>query len=362
MSQLDRREFLGAALAVGGVLAFPRALRAGAPDDAPRRTVVLLHLVGGNDGLNTVVPFASARYRVLRPTLALERGAVLPLSNDLALHPSLRPLDGLWRRGRLAIVNGVGYPNPEEAYLVGLFANLGALCLAAYYPTEYERATALARDRRIPLEEATAEVFGLDASELATAMLARWDFPSSYTDYFSAPHPAEDGRRQREEEQRLRAEAEARRLEKQRKAEEALLRAEEARRREEEARRQEEEARRRDEEAARAAEAKRAAEQQIPGIKSWGQFTWTSGSASYETSSLEVGDHAIVATFTPTEARFRSRWRSASSRAASARHRAKPPPPGTPMARRSAARDRLGRAPGSPGPAGRTLGLVDGRQ
>ena len=53
---LDRREFLGAALAVGGVLAFPRALRA-APVGAPRRTLVLLHLVGGNDGLNTVVPY-----------------------------------------------------------------------------------------------------------------------------------------------------------------------------------------------------------------------------------------------------------------------------------------------------------------
>ena len=116
MAHLDRREFLGAALAVGGVLAFPRALRAGAPGDAPRRTVVLLHLVGGNDGLNTVVPFASSRYRRLRPTLALDRGAVVPLSDDLGLHPSLRPLEGLWKRGRLAIVNGVGYPTPDYSH------------------------------------------------------------------------------------------------------------------------------------------------------------------------------------------------------------------------------------------------------
>jgi uncharacterized protein (DUF1501 family) len=112
---LDRREFLGTALAVGGVLAFPRALRA-APVGRPRRTLVLLHLVGGNDGLNTVVPYASRRYRSLRPTLALGREQVAPLSDDLGLHPSLRPLEDLWRKKRLAIVNGVGYPDPDYSH------------------------------------------------------------------------------------------------------------------------------------------------------------------------------------------------------------------------------------------------------
>jgi uncharacterized protein (DUF1501 family) len=115
MSPLDRREFLGAALAVGGVLAFPRALRA-APAGGPRRTVVLLHLVGGNDGLNTVVPFGSRRYRALRPTLALAGDQVVRLTGELGLHPSLRPLEDLWKRKRLAILNGVGYPDPDYSH------------------------------------------------------------------------------------------------------------------------------------------------------------------------------------------------------------------------------------------------------
>lgn len=116
MPPLDRREFLGAALAVGGVLAFPRALCAGDPGGSPRRTLVLIHLVGGNDGLNTVVPYASARYRALRPTLAFARDAVVRLSDELGLHPSLRPLEDLWKRQRLAIVNGVGYPDPDYSH------------------------------------------------------------------------------------------------------------------------------------------------------------------------------------------------------------------------------------------------------
>jgi uncharacterized protein (DUF1501 family) len=116
MTHLDRREFLGAALAVGGVLAFPRALRAAPVPGAPRRTVVMLHLVGGNDGLNTVVPYASRRYKALRPTLALGAGDVVKLSDSLGLHPSLRPLEDLWRKQRLAILNGVGYPDPDYSH------------------------------------------------------------------------------------------------------------------------------------------------------------------------------------------------------------------------------------------------------
>lgn len=115
--RVDRRELLGAALAVGGLWAFPRALRAG-PEAArsARRTLVLLHLVGGNDGLNTVVPVESRAYRSLRPALALNRADVVPLAQGLALHPSLRPLKELWSAGRLSIVNGVGYPEPDYSH------------------------------------------------------------------------------------------------------------------------------------------------------------------------------------------------------------------------------------------------------
>ena len=115
--QLTRRDLMSAAAAAGSLLLFPRFLRAG--DAAPgskRRTLVLLHLVGGNDGLNTVVPYAHARYAKLRPTLAHDRGAVVKLSDALGLHPALRGLEPQWKKGRLAIVNGVGYPKPDFSH------------------------------------------------------------------------------------------------------------------------------------------------------------------------------------------------------------------------------------------------------
>jgi uncharacterized protein (DUF1501 family) len=116
-TRLDRRELLGSALALGGLMLFSRRLGADpASSAAPRRTLVLLHLVGGNDGLNTLVPHAERAYRSSRPTLALARDQVLPLTEGLGLHPSLAPLLPLWEQRRLAIVAGVGYPEPDYSH------------------------------------------------------------------------------------------------------------------------------------------------------------------------------------------------------------------------------------------------------
>lgn len=90
-----------------------------------------------------------------------------------------------------ALSTTVGYPNPEEAYLLGLFANWGQLCLAAYFPDRYERARRAASGRDA-LDAALGEEFGLATRELATAMLVRWNFPASYGDYFRHAHPSGD--------------------------------------------------------------------------------------------------------------------------------------------------------------------------
>ncbi len=90
-----------------------------------------------------------------------------------------------------ALSSVVGYANPEEAYLLGLFANWGQLCLAAYYPERYERALESARTQAT-IEHALGEEFGLGSGELATAMLGRWNFPASYADYFRQPHARGD--------------------------------------------------------------------------------------------------------------------------------------------------------------------------
>ncbi len=75
-----------------------------------------LQMAGGNDGLNTVIPFTDPLYHQMRPTLALPDSKVLPLDTRLAFHPNLAPLKNLWETGHLAIVEGVGYPNQSLSH------------------------------------------------------------------------------------------------------------------------------------------------------------------------------------------------------------------------------------------------------
>lgn len=81
-----------------------------------RRLLVLVELKGGNDGLNTVVPYADALYAELRPRLALKRDEVLQLDGRTGLHSSLQPLMPLWQAGEMAIVQSVGYPQPNLSH------------------------------------------------------------------------------------------------------------------------------------------------------------------------------------------------------------------------------------------------------
>ena len=107
---MKRREFLAAGVAA---LCLPRAAFAG---EAYRRLLILIELKGGNDGLNTVIPYADPSYYSLRPRLAVPRDQVLQLDERTGLHPSLRPLLATWQAGELAIVQGVGYANPNLSH------------------------------------------------------------------------------------------------------------------------------------------------------------------------------------------------------------------------------------------------------
>jgi uncharacterized protein (DUF1501 family) len=73
---------------------------------------VLVTLYGGNDGLNTIIPSADPRYLALRPTLGYHPDQVIPLAEGMALHANLKGLKTLWDTKQLAIVRGVGYPDP----------------------------------------------------------------------------------------------------------------------------------------------------------------------------------------------------------------------------------------------------------
>src|SRR5262252_8352200 len=80
------------------------------------RILLLVELKGGNDGLNTLVPYADARYRELRPGIGVPREHVLQLDEHVGLHEKLEPLMESWKAGDLAIVQGVGYPYPNRSH------------------------------------------------------------------------------------------------------------------------------------------------------------------------------------------------------------------------------------------------------
>jgi uncharacterized protein (DUF1501 family) len=80
------------------------------------RILLLVELKGGNDGLNTLVPYADPKYRELRPGIALTRERVLPLDEKVGLHDKLEPLMEAWKAGDLAILQGVGYPYPNRSH------------------------------------------------------------------------------------------------------------------------------------------------------------------------------------------------------------------------------------------------------
>ena len=80
------------------------------------RVLVVIQLGGGNDGLNTVVPYSSDDYYRVRPKLGLKQDRLIALNDDLALNDRLEPLARIFDEGNLAIVQGVGYPNPDRSH------------------------------------------------------------------------------------------------------------------------------------------------------------------------------------------------------------------------------------------------------
>jgi uncharacterized protein (DUF1501 family) len=116
----SRRTFLRSSAAASAVLTFggpaPAALTAAALRSASQRILVVIELAGGNDGLNTIVPYLDDTYRKLRPRMALKQSDVFEIADDLGFHPALRGFADLLEAGRLAIVQGVGYPEPNRSH------------------------------------------------------------------------------------------------------------------------------------------------------------------------------------------------------------------------------------------------------
>lgn len=125
----SRRQFVkglalagaGVAVGVGGTSVYASApntlLRALAGNESDR-ILVLIQLSGGNDGLNTVVPYTNDLYHQARPQLRIAASQVVPVTADLGLHPSLAPFEALLGDGKMNIIQNVGYASPELSHFM----------------------------------------------------------------------------------------------------------------------------------------------------------------------------------------------------------------------------------------------------
>jgi uncharacterized protein (DUF1501 family) len=116
---IKRKEFIQIGSLATAAVMLPKFLKAfESPGMVPlgNKVVVILQLSGGNDGLNTVIPVRNDIYYKSRPRLGITREKALTLTDEVGLHPSLTGFKELYDDGSLAILNNVGYPNPDRSH------------------------------------------------------------------------------------------------------------------------------------------------------------------------------------------------------------------------------------------------------
>ncbi|SOD88351.1 DUF1501 domain-containing protein [Spirosoma fluviale] len=120
---MNRRNFLKqSAFTTAGTMLIPHFLKAyesqmlGMGPAPTGKILVVVQLSGGNDGLNTVIPYRNDIYYRERPTIAIRPDKVLQLNDEIGLHPAMGPLKALYDEGLLTVINNVGYPNPDRSH------------------------------------------------------------------------------------------------------------------------------------------------------------------------------------------------------------------------------------------------------
>ena len=121
---MKRNQFLAGALSGLAVIANTQHVFAQALAQAPlpglpgaqNRCLVLLNLQGGNDGLNCVVPYGDAQYYQVRQTIGVARADVLTVNDHIGFNPQMRSLKSMYDKGMVAVVQNVGYPNPDHSH------------------------------------------------------------------------------------------------------------------------------------------------------------------------------------------------------------------------------------------------------
>ncbi len=116
---IKRKEFLQLGSLATASMMLPRFLKGfeGINRVPPgNKVLVILQLSGGNDGLNTVIPFRNDLYFKARPRLGIEKDKAISLTDDAGIHPALSGFKELFDEGSMGILNNVGYPNPDRSH------------------------------------------------------------------------------------------------------------------------------------------------------------------------------------------------------------------------------------------------------
>lgn len=116
---LNRRRFLQVGSLASAAVMMPKFLKAlerGELVPPGNKVLVVVQLSGGNDGLNTIIPYRNDIYYMMRPQLGIKKDAALRLDDNLGIHPALKGLKGLYDDGCLGVLNNVGYPNPDRSH------------------------------------------------------------------------------------------------------------------------------------------------------------------------------------------------------------------------------------------------------
>jgi uncharacterized protein (DUF1501 family) len=108
----SRRQFLKGVVVAGFATLLPTPVLA----QQREKTLIMIHLNGGNDGLNTVIPYRDPLYKKLRPTLAIPKKQVLALDKNLAFHPAMSGMREIYEQGDMGVVLGVGYDKPNLSH------------------------------------------------------------------------------------------------------------------------------------------------------------------------------------------------------------------------------------------------------
>jgi uncharacterized protein (DUF1501 family) len=167
--------------------------RAAVPD-RDGRILVVIQLDGGNDGINTVVPYADEGYAKCRRALRLPKDQLVKVNDSVGLHPAMGDAGQLFESNQLAIVQGVGYPNPSRSH----FASMAIWHTARFDPEQHNGLGWLGRGldgQPAPRSGVPAAVF-VGAAQLPVALRGRRSIASSMTrpeDFVLAPE-AKPGR------------------------------------------------------------------------------------------------------------------------------------------------------------------------